>query len=1653
MKKNFVKYFVLYLIISSFFSGCKGVLQRELPEANPMLTPTLTLSSSVSNGIKVFHPDGRIDSYKNFTSLKNGLDSNGAIYQLTTNQTVTESFIIDKDVTVTLDLNGFVLTLRTANTFLTNNGNLTITDSRPSSLHKYNKGANGIYVWNDREGTLERTGGAIVGSSANPRNQTGLVIENNGVFTLESGNIMGSVSLTDKSVIVNSGVAYIKGGLIEGNTSSKGCGGIYNTKDLYISGGLIQNNMSGKGVGCNIESNGENGPANVTMTGGAIISAKSPSVRITGSQSVLTMQDGGILGGLARYAAGTITIHGGYFDEIPEGDFISATSARIPNDGGNPLYPADKYLVRIVPPTQENGKIEITYSYGDSISVEAANFSDELFVDGATYKLSGNIGLTNNLTVPAGVSIVLDLNGFVLKGTGNGSVITNNGNLTIDDSDSDSQHKYTKGSDGLYTWDDANGTITITGGAIIGGKVLEAEIGGGITNNGNLTLRKGSIVGNFSSENGGGIYNNERLIMEGGRIEGNRSEKGGGGIYSNNRLTIVDVLIKDNVSGTNTANNIELDSLGQSSDCTMVGGTICGTEGTSVLVSGSLSTFTITGGGIDGEIVPISQGKIAVSGGYFGQKPDTAWIGKNYGLESNTGDNSIFPTNKYPYMVTQSESRDIFVTYADGTTGYISVEDFAALDKSGAAYQLLQDLQLTTDLTVPSGITVTLDLNGFILKGTGKNSVITNNGNLTIIDSNPTAPHKYSENGYGLYIRNDSSGTNTLPGGAILGGNGVTGGGINNCGLLNLQAGNIVGNTANSGGGVYNSGTFNMDGGKIVGNRATNNGGGVNTVGESITNIRNGDIIDNTAEKDGGGVNNEKGGETNITGGNISGNKADNDGGGINNDGELDVKGGSISNNIAKGNGGGIDNGDSSVMNINKGDITGNEATNGGGVNNTGELNINGGNISGNTADNNGGGVNSDGELDVKGGVISGNVAGGNGGGINTEASGRADISKGDITGNEATNGGGINIGAGSEVNIHGGNITGNEAKEDGGGVNNTGELTISGGNIRDNKAGNDGGGVNNDGDLDVKGGVISGNEAGGNGGGINTEDGGVTDINKGDITGNEATNGGGINTEDGGTTNINDGNITENEAKENGGGVNNETGGTTNIKGGNITNNIAGNDGGGVNNDGDLDVNGGKISNNTATGNGGGINTGDGGVTDINKGDITGNEATNGGGINTEDGGTTNINDGNITGNTAKEDGGGVNNEDGGTTNINGGNITGNIAGNDGGGVNNDGDLDVNGGTISNNIAKGDGGGINTGDGGVTDINDGDITGNEATNGGGINTEYGGTTNINDGNITGNTAKEDGGGVNNEDGGTTNINGGNISGNIAGNNGGGVNNDGDLDVNGGDISGNTAGGNGGGINTGNGGVTDINDGNITDNTATNGGGVNTENGGTTNINGGNISENEAENNGGGVNNENGGTTNIKGGEITNNTAGGDGGGVNNDGELDVNGGHIGGNTAGGTGDAVNTGNTGNTEISGGNINGDISNEDGGDTNITGGTVTDTEFVDPDYTTDVNPDGTVSIYAKLLKITYSGRTEYIHEGNIDEFTTFARNNATYTLMKNVRLVHSLTVAQNITVTLDLHGFILKGAGNGSVISNSGKLTLTDGNSTAVHKYT
>ena len=176
----------------------------------------------------------------------------------------------------------------------------------------------------------------------------------------------------------------------------------------------------------------------------------------------------------------------------------------------------------------------------------------------------------------------------------------------------------------------------------------------------------------------------------------------------------------------------------------------------------------------------------------------------------------------------QKESALQLTTFQEVAT---SEELYNALTSDTAVIRLTGDIEITAFMAVSRPVTI--DLNGHLLKTTsGVSNLIhvTQNGELTLIDSNPNAVHKFDKsNALWKLAAEDAEDENIveIKGGAITGGTGTgeagntCGGGIyvRKGGTLLMRGGNIVGCTAREGGGIYveDGGRFEMSAGTITG--------------------------------------------------------------------------------------------------------------------------------------------------------------------------------------------------------------------------------------------------------------------------------------------------------------------------------------------------------------------------------------------------------------------------------------------------------------------------------------------------------------------------------------------------------------------------------------------------------------------------------------------------------------------------------------------------------------------------------------------------------------------------------------------------------------------------------------------------------------------
>ncbi len=133
------------------------------------------------------------------------------------------------------------------------------------------------------------------------------------------------------------------------------------------------------------------------------------------------------------------------------------------------------------------------------------------------------------------------------------------------------------------------------------------------------------------------------------------------------------------------------------------------------------------------------------------------------------------------------------------------------------------------NIVVNSGVTATIDLNGYVLKASGadinNNSVIVNNGTLTINDSDDTTTHYFVVGADGLWTL-DTTKTSGIAVESLTQR-------PNTGDVIAVKGGVITGGTGSTnnyyGGGICSSSGITVNGVAICGNKAVKNGGGVYT--------------------------------------------------------------------------------------------------------------------------------------------------------------------------------------------------------------------------------------------------------------------------------------------------------------------------------------------------------------------------------------------------------------------------------------------------------------------------------------------------------------------------------------------------------------------------------------------------------------------------------------------------------------------------------------------------------------------------------------------------------------------------------------------------------------------------------------------------------
>jgi len=548
-----------------------------------------------------------------------------------------ESVTIPAGKNIVLDLNGKVLSAGDSPEALA-----VIHDYHPnSSFAIRNRGKLAIV-----DQSTEKTG-KIIAAVSDRIHQAAIV--NDAVLSVSGCGIESGAATSDSYGILNSGTAVISGKdtfikVDGGSASSCGilCNYYANGKELSVT--TITDatiSVTGNGIGGSI---GvwvlEGNPDSYLSIDGTHTNIQASNEKISASLCIYcnyTISDGTFCGEYGLVLAGTGTITGGKYSGeimINEGGSL-AVSGGLFSDKNVKKYCADGY--ESVPNT--NAKTKDLYAWkvkpesvaqinwgGETGIKEYHTVAEAIEACPNDAETAAEITLIadqeENVSIPEGKNILLDLNGHVLQGDGTQSVVTNAGTLTITDRDASAEthqvHYFEYNADGAWKYvgdtEPAGGSIKLAaaieeidadtthvkvkGGVITGGcsaAAMGVSGGGGISNTGTLTMTGGSIIGNRSDQGGGilslgstaeaemkdvNVLGNEassdgednpaawgggvsslgaQLRMEDCTVAYNKSEWFGGGIYLRSTLVLKGSnVISGNTAGSDMSSNLYL---------------------------------------------------------------------------------------------------------------------------------------------------------------------------------------------------------------------------------------------------------------------------------------------------------------------------------------------------------------------------------------------------------------------------------------------------------------------------------------------------------------------------------------------------------------------------------------------------------------------------------------------------------------------------------------------------------------------------------------------------------------------------------------------------------------------------------------------------------------------------------------------------------------------------------------------------------------------------------------------------------------------------------------------------------------------------------------------------------------------------------------
>lgn len=491
-------------------------------------------------------------------------------------------------------------------------------------------------------------------------------------------------------------------------------------------------------------------------------------------------------------------------------------------------------------------------SSGTATSVSDLTGLTAAATNGGNVQLSGDITLTGTLSIN-NKKLSIDLNGHTITAANNQRAfnISNGGTLEIKD----------RVGKGIIQ---GNGTVTGSGGAIY----ME---GSGSA----LTISGGTIQGFTASTSGGGVYMRDGTFnMTGGAIENCTASEGAGvKMYpdSGNTCTFT---MSDLAEIKNCSNDgVSIASSG-TSKFTMSGGTIDNNKGYGLWTSsGSNTEITLSGGTITNS----ERYDMVIHTGVQLHVNNATVSGKIQNRGTITGtENAEFTgtvVNESAGKIESGKFKRIEDASPAGVRNEVEYEAYVKLiDYSWPDESTLRAIQdkahgnaqlkflsyvapnaMTNTLTIPEGVTVTVDLTGKQVAGKDAEKKIINHGNLTLIDSGTGSTLSIPIENYGTLNANGGTVTGevTNKGTITTTGEKATqfSGGVTNESDGKIENGTFSGEVTNNG--AINDGTFS---GKVTNNGTIGNGNFTGAVTNEQTGVISGGKFDESKLTNNGGT-------------------------------------------------------------------------------------------------------------------------------------------------------------------------------------------------------------------------------------------------------------------------------------------------------------------------------------------------------------------------------------------------------------------------------------------------------------------------------------------------------------------------------------------------------------------------------------------------------------------------------------------------------------------------------------------------------------------------------------------------------------------------------------------------------------------------------